>query len=132
MTIPSTATLTVTPLRSRIDRPSGGGINAAQPRSLPEPPDAYRNRPAADMAVRLVNPAEAAQAAHFEAMLQVELRYLQGLMKSMTSSWAGDDTDQHQPPAALTQLGARFREVDRLLKALRDRFSHDPLVGETS
>ncbi len=136
MTIPSTVTPTVARLSSRIGaridgvRPSGGAINAAHPSSLPESPNAYRTCPAADMSARPVNPAETAQAAHFEAMLQIELLQLRGLMTSMTPCWAEEGTDQHRPPAALTQLGARLREVDRLLSALRDRFLHKPLVDE--
>jgi hypothetical protein len=119
--------------------PSGDGIAGCRPAArapghknahpLPKPPDVRRIRSAADVAPRAVTLADTAQARFFEAILQGEIVESRGLVKSMTSRGAAGGTGQHGPAETLTELAARIGELDRLLKALRDRFPHGPCVG---
>lgn len=114
---------------------NGGGRGAARwPRhknahSLPKPPNTYRIRSAADVAARPVTPAEVAQARYFEAILQAEIVQFQNLSKLRAPRWMGGSTGEHRPPAGRTEPDGRIEEVDRLLKALRDRFPHGALGG---
>lgn len=103
-------------------------LGGAQPNSVPLSPSAYEIGPTADAPARPVIPAEAAQAEQFATMLQVELVHLQGMLKSLTPRWAGSGAEDHRRPAAQTQLAARLQEVDRLLRALRNRFPNSPRV----
>ena len=97
--------------------------------ALPKAPITYRIRSAADVAERPVTPAEAAQARLFEGILQREIVQLLSLVRPVAPRWAEKSAHEHRPPAARTEVDARIDEVDRLLKALRDRFPRDPSVG---
>ena|SRR5271165_2524942 len=78
-------------------------------RSLPTQPDVRPIRSAADATLRTVAPAEAVQARIFEDILRAEIIEMLNL-----------------PPEARDEQRARIQEVDRLIRALRDRFPHGP------
>ena len=96
---------------------------------LPKPPKIRRIRSAADVGPRAVTLADMAQARFFEATLQREVFQLRGVAKSMTSRWTAGGTREHRLPETVTELAARIGELERLLKALRDRFPYGPCVG---
>lgn len=98
--------------RGRIAARSPGHNNG---RSLQKPLNAHQIHSVADIAARPVRPAEAAQARLFEDILRAEIAELLNL-----------------PSDARSELGARIQEVDRLLKALRDRFPRGPMAGASS
>jgi hypothetical protein len=110
-------------------RPAARAPGHKNAHPLPKPPNARRIRSAADVAPRAVTPADTVQARFFEAILQREIVESRGLVKSMTPRWTAGGTGEHRPPETLTELAARIGELDRLLKALRDRFPHGPCVG---
>jgi hypothetical protein len=87
---------------------SPGGTNSP---SLPKSPTVGHIRSTAGAPARQVKPAEAAQARLFEDILRAEIAELLTL-----------------PPEARGERGARIQELERLLKALRDRFPRDPRV----
>jgi hypothetical protein len=94
------------------------------------PPNGARST--AEMAGPAGASAETVQARLFEAILLVEIVQLQGLAKSMTSRGTWGGADEHRPHRELSELGARIEEVHRLLRALRNRFPHGPVVGGRS
>jgi hypothetical protein len=110
-------------------RPAARAPGHKNAHPLPKPPNVRRIRSAADGAPRTVTRRDIAQARFFEAILQGEIVELRGLVKSMTPRWTARGTGEHRPPDTLTELAARIEELDRLLKALRDRFPHGPCVG---
>jgi hypothetical protein len=80
--------------------------------SLPKPPTVGHIRSTAGAPARQVKPAEAAQARLFEDILRAEIAEL------LTLS-----------PEARGERGARIQELERLLKALQDRFPRGPRVA---
>lgn len=109
-------------------RPAARAPGNKNAHPLPKPPNVRRICSAADVAPRAVTLADTGQARFFEAILQGEIVELRRLVKSMTSRWTAGGTGEHRPPETLTELAARIGELDRLLKALRDRFPHGPCV----
>lgn len=84
---------------------------------------------AADVAAFPAHPADAAQAAAFARMLQAEMAELRRLATVMALPGTKASTDDSRLPKTLTEVTARIEEVHRLLKALRNRFPHGPLLG---
>jgi hypothetical protein len=85
-----------------------------------------------DVAPRPVTPAEAAQARLFERMLHAELVQLQHREKLMALR-APQRGPGGQPRLEQAQeVRARIRELNHLLKGLRDRFSEPAKEGSMS
>jgi hypothetical protein len=77
-------------------------------------------------APRQVNPADAAQARLFEAILQAEIAQLQQVVAVLNSGCGDDSFSDGRPPETLSELRVRIEDVHRLLQRLRDRFPNSP------
>jgi len=83
----------------------------------------------ADAWARPAHPADVAQARMFDAILQGEIAELEQLAASLERKWLrrcerGID-DENRPPEGLVRMRGRVAEAQRLLDALRDRFSSE-------
>jgi hypothetical protein len=105
-------------------------LEPRQPMCVPQPriavvPVGHR----ADAWARPAHPADVAQARMFDAILQGEIAELEQLAVSMERKWLrrcerGID-DENRPPEGLVRMRGRVAEAQRLLDALRDRFSSE-------
>jgi hypothetical protein len=65
--------------------------------------------------MRPISAAEAIQARLFERILRAEIAEI-----------------MHMPPAARAELRDRIEEAEQLIRALRNRFPHDPKIATPS